>query len=76
MENRTLEDRVAILEAEVARLKASVPNQSAGEKKSNHAWLEQVFGSFADDPAYDEAMRLGRAYRESLRPKTAKPRKS
>jgi hypothetical protein len=32
-------------------------------------WWEEILGSFANDPAYDEAMQLGRQYRESLRPK-------
>ena len=32
-------------------------------------WWERIRGTFKDDPAYEEAMRLGREYRESLRPK-------
>jgi hypothetical protein len=66
-----LEDRVAALEAEVAKLKAMLQ----GEKPSSDPWLEHVWGSFANDPIYEEAMRLGREYRESLRPKPRKPRK-
>jgi hypothetical protein len=30
--------------------------------------LKAILESFANDPAYDEAMQLGRQYRESLRP--------
>lgn len=30
-------------------------------------WWERIAGTFADSPAYEEAMRLGREYRESLR---------
>jgi hypothetical protein len=33
-------------------------------------WWEEILGSFANDPVYDEAMQLGRQYRESLRPHT------
>jgi hypothetical protein len=51
-----LEHRVAALEADMARLKVSKP------------WWEQIAGTFANDPVYLEAMRLGRQYRESLRP--------
>ena len=58
-----LEERVAYLEAEVARLKNKVENGL-----SSRPWWEQIVGAFADNTAYDEAMRLGREYRNSLRP--------
>jgi hypothetical protein len=34
-------------------------------------WWEQIVGTFEDDPIYDEAMKLGRHYRQSLRPKVS-----
>jgi hypothetical protein len=55
-----LEDRVALLETEVARLKNKIETES-------QPWWEKIAGAFAENPAYDEAMRLGREYRESLR---------
>lgn len=60
--------RVTALEAEVARLK------ERGEKAlpSRGDWLDEIFGVFDNDPIYEEAMRLGREYRESLRPKAAR----
>jgi hypothetical protein len=58
-----LEARVAYLEAEVARLKSKVENST-----SPRPWWDQIVGTFADNSAYDEAMRLGREYRDSLRP--------
>jgi len=61
----TLEERVATLEAEVARLK----QERAKEAQSQKPWWEKIRGTFKDDPDYSEAMRLGREYRESLRPK-------
>jgi hypothetical protein len=66
-----LEDRVKALEADVARLKVKVEST----RNSADPWWEQIWGVFANDPAFEEAMRLGREYRESLRPKTRKRRK-
>ncbi|MDY6899447.1 MAG: hypothetical protein SWZ49_15405 [Cyanobacteriota bacterium] len=56
-----LEQRLETLETEVALLKnhlktASLPNKS---------WWEKISGTFAENPAYDEAMELGREYRQS-----------
>ena len=60
-----LEKRVAELEAEVARLRLIV------EKSPEPvvSWVEKIAGKYANDPVFDEAMRLGKEYRESLRPK-------
>ena len=59
------------MEAELAQVKREL----AGEKDKD-AW-KVVIGSFANDPAYDKAMKLGRQYRESLRPKeTKRPKKT
>jgi hypothetical protein len=63
-----LEERVAYLEAEVARLKNKVENDS-----SSGSWWERIAGTFADNSAYDEAMRLGREYRNSLSPSSTEP---
>ncbi len=57
-----LEERVAILEAEVAHLKSKLEVVSLPTKP----WWERIAGTFADNSAYDEAMQLGREYRESL----------
>jgi hypothetical protein len=62
MSNTELEARLIALETDVAQLKAQ--QQTSAEKP----WWEEILGSFANDPAYDEAMQLGRQYRESLRP--------
>jgi hypothetical protein len=56
-----LEERLAYLEAEVAKLKNKVENDA-----SPIPWWEKIAGTFADNPAYDEAMQLGCEYRESL----------
>ena len=66
MATSSLEERVAELEAEVKQLKQK---HNAADAQDNRPWWEQIRGTFKDDPDYDEAMRLGREYRESLRPK-------
>jgi hypothetical protein len=58
----TLEERVALLEQEVLRLKQRLPTQA------DLPWWEQISGVFADTPAFDEASELGRRYREAQRP--------
>ena len=62
-----LKERVAVLEAELASVKRRLHNVEA--ERPEGSWLDQVYGSFANDPAHEVAMRLGRQYRESLRPR-------
>jgi hypothetical protein len=64
----TLKARIESLEQELAKLKSKVERQS-------EPWWEQIAGSFANDPLHEQAMRLGREYRESLRPNTSRRRK-
>lgn len=68
MATLSLEERVAALESEVARLK----QERANEARPKKPWWEQIRGTFKDDPIYEEVMRLGREYRQSLRPKSVK----
>ena len=63
-----LKDRVEVLEVEVARLRAKIERKPG----SKVPWWDEIAGSFAGDPMFAEAMRLGREYRESQRPKSAK----
>ncbi|HEV3255817.1 MAG TPA: hypothetical protein VG013_02950 [Gemmataceae bacterium] len=67
----SLKDRVAALEAEVARLRAKVE----GAADASVPWWDKIAGTFAGDAIYEEAMRLGREWRESFRPKPRKRRK-
>ncbi len=61
-----LERRVAALEAEVSRLKSRL-EEGLPSSSRKQGW-QAIVGKFADDPTYEEAMRLGREYRESQRP--------
>lgn len=65
MTNTELENRIAALEAEVALLKSKVEKKDDKTEKTEVPWWKQRIGIFADDPAHEEAMRLGREYRES-----------
>lgn len=65
MSSKDLEKRLTALEKEVADLK-----EKLGEKKT--PWWKAIVGQFENDPYYEEAMKLGRQYRESTRPKGKK----
>ena len=63
---KTLKERMTELETKLAEVAKRLP-------AAEPAW-KKVVGLFGGDPAdaqaFDEAMRLGRAYRESQRPKS------
>lgn len=60
-----LEKRVAALEAEIRALKAQV----AGSEQKPRSWLD-LFGKYKDDPAFEEATRLGREWYEEEKRKS------
>jgi hypothetical protein len=62
MSTQQLEERLATLEQEMAQIKHVLADQ--GERQSK-PWWEKIAGSFADDPDFDEAERLGREWRKS-----------
>ena len=62
----TLEGRLSAVEKEVAELKQLL---AANKSQSATGWWEKMFGSFANSEGFEEAVRLGKEYRESLRPK-------
>jgi hypothetical protein len=67
----TLEKRIAALEEELAKLKSKVETATPAQP-----WWERIVGTFARDPVYEKAMKLGREYRQSLEPrKSARKRK-
>lgn len=64
MAELTIEERLARLEAEMDQL---LGKRSAA-MESDRPWWERIHGMFQDSPDFEEAVRLGRQYRESLRP--------
>jgi hypothetical protein len=70
MASSQLEQRIATLEAEIIKLKDRLE-----AKDQTPLWWEQIAGTFENDLIYDNAMRLGQHYRQSLRPKPSTRRK-
>jgi hypothetical protein len=63
MSQTEMETRVLLLERELNVLKAKFEKI----EKKDLPWWKQIVGTFANDPAHEEAMRLGREYRLSQR---------
>ena len=67
-----LEERVAALETEMERLKqersAAPAPPIAPASTEEMPWWERIFGTFKDDPMFEEAMRLGEEWRRSQQP--------
>jgi hypothetical protein len=58
----SLEERLKVVEAAIAELK-----QQNIQLEQN--WIEQITGSFKDDPIFDEVLAYGREFRYADRPK-------
>ena len=67
-----LEMRIEALEAEVARLKQQSGAYAEQMEEQKQDWVNLIFGTLADYPDYDKVIKLGRNYRESLRPTPSK----
>ncbi len=63
MTNTEIETKFKDLETEISLLKQKIEKI----EKPKEAWWKERAGMFADDPIYDEAMRLGREYRLAQR---------
>jgi hypothetical protein len=61
-ELQVLERRVAQLEREFSLLKSHIT------EPVDQPWWERIAGRFENDQAFDEIVRLGREYRDSMRP--------
>lgn len=58
-----LEERIVVLETEVARLKETINTP----RRPHERWWHEIAGTYANCPEFEEAVRLGREYRESQR---------
>lgn len=65
MATATIEERLTRLEEKVARF---APDEQTTTATPQTAWWKRIVGVYKDDPEFAEAERLGREYRESLRP--------
>jgi hypothetical protein len=59
----TIEQRVAFLEQEVARLRDQVEQNGNGSSRPSGGWIDQVAGSMKDFPEFEKVLELGRAFR-------------
>ena len=65
MATTSVEERLSTLETEVTQLKKRL---ETNPRSSALPWWEKIFGTFAGSDEHTEAMRLGKEYRQSLRP--------
>ena len=65
MAAETLENRLATLETRFDTLQRLINEQLLPLQKREKRGWQAIVGTFANDPIYDEAMRLGREWRES-----------
>jgi hypothetical protein len=68
MKTADIEKRLTALELALEQLKA----QRREVRSQPIAFLERIRGTFEDDEAFREAMRLGRQWRQSQRPSSPK----
>jgi hypothetical protein len=74
MSVKELENRIAFLEKAVSDLQMRLPatgingqeDPTKMDPKSQPHWWREGAGRFKDDPIFDEIVRLGREYRDSL----------
>lgn len=70
MATGTLEERLTLLETRLDTLQRLIEERlPQNPPKEKRGW-QAIVGTFADDPLYEEAMRLGREWRESQFDKT------
>ena len=55
----TIEERLSQVEQDIADLKSEV------NRLRSNDWIDQITGSFKDDPEFGEILRLGREIRQA-----------
>jgi len=56
--NISIEERLSAVEKAIAQLQKQIPTSEAIN------WLQQITGSFEDEPAFEEVLAYGRAIRQ------------
>lgn len=67
----TVEERLTALEEKVEALKQQAADKSTDKSDENIPWWQRIVGIHADSPGFEEAVRLGREWRESEDPEGA-----
>ncbi len=57
------------IEKRVKALEKTVRSLAGTKRPANRKWYRAEAGRFAGDPVFQEIVKLGRAYRQSRRPK-------
>ena len=57
------------IEKRVKALEQTVQSLAGTKRSANRKWYRAQAGRFAGDPVFKEIVKLGRAYRQSQRPK-------
>jgi hypothetical protein len=60
--NTSLEARLVAAEVAIVELQKQARKQPMATESAN--WLQQITGSFKDNPAFDEVLAYGRAFRQ------------
>ncbi|USR89639.1 hypothetical protein NEA10_12190 [Phormidium yuhuli AB48] len=61
--NVSLEKRLASVEAAIAEIRQQMEDKNQETEKPQN-WLDQITGSFEDEPAFDEVLQYGQAIRQ------------
>lgn len=56
--NTSIEERLSAVEKAIAQLQKQIPTSEPMN------WLQQITGSFEDEPAFEEVLAYGRAIRQ------------
>lgn len=70
MSNGTVEERLVTVESRLDTLQRLIEERLPQKPTKEKRGWQAIVGTFADDPLYEEAMRLGREWRESQRDET------
>ncbi len=65
MATETLEQRLTILETRLDTLQRLFEERMKQQPKKEKRGWQAIVGTFADDPLYEEAIRMGRVWRDS-----------